>query len=221
MGLDIYCHRVKKSVADAANNNEEIYAKLNELAKEEFAKTSSKMLKKLQKEYDACSPIEYAKVYEKFVMRLQKVVPFYRTHDFYLKKYGYNSYTKEFSSIKTPNEVETIFTEELKHMFAVSDSYFRKVNFIYEFYRNELVNEECLVSKGSILELIETCKDVLSHKGDEEYAEEHLPTTGGFFFGSTNYDKWYWEDVKDCLKQMEKLYKTLEDDDLAYWIFSW
>lgn len=221
MGLDIYCHRVKKSVADAANSNDEIYAKMNEIAKEEFAKTSSKMLKKLKKDYDTCSPIEYAKVYEKFVMRLKKVVPLYKTYEFYLKRYGYDSYAKEFSSVKTPDEIETIFNDELKNISAVSDSYFRKVNFIYEFYRSELVNEECLVSKGSILELIETCKDVLNHKGDEEYAEEHLPTTGGFFFGSTNYDKWYWEDVKDCLKQMEKLYKKLEDGDLAYWIFSW
>ena len=96
------------------------------------------------------------------------------------------------------------------------------MNFIYEFFRNKLEDECCKATKKDIENLIDICKQVLAHKGDEEYAKLYLPTTSGFFFGSTEYDKWYWEDVKDCKKQMEKIYKSLkDDDDFVLWIFSW
>ena len=65
------------------------------------------------------------------------------------------------------------------------------------------------------------CESVLEREGDEDYASENLPTTDGFFFGSTEYDQWYWHDVKDCLKQMRKLYKAMSDDDFVVWDFSW
>ena len=104
---------------------------------------------------------------------------------------------------------------------SISDAYFRKVNFIYEYFRNDMVNESCIVDKSRIGNLIDLCEDVLSHKGDEDYARENLPTTSGFFFGSTDYDDWYWHDVKDCIKQMRKLYKAMSDDDFVVWDFSW
>jgi hypothetical protein len=31
---------------------------------------------------------------------------------------------------------------------------------------------------------------------NSEVAAENLPTTSGFFFGSTDYDEWYMEDMK-------------------------
>jgi hypothetical protein len=61
----------------------------------------------------------------------------------------------------------------------------------------------------------------LEREGDEDFAKENLPTTSGFFFGSTEYDQWYWHDVKDCIKQMRKLYKAMSDDDFVVWDFSW
>jgi hypothetical protein len=82
-------------------------------------------------------------------------------------------------------------------------------------------DEECIISKCELNEFIQVCKDVYNHKGDEDYATENLPTTSGFFFGSTAYDDWYWRDVKDCIKQMEKLYKKLDDEDSVLWCFSW
>ena len=37
------------------------------------------------------------------------------------------------------------------------------------------------------------CDKVLD---DNSLAEELLPTRSGFFFGSTDYDEWYFEDIK-------------------------
>ena len=76
------------------------------------------------------------------------------------------------------------------------------------------------MNKCDIGRLISTCEQVLKKK-NEDFAKEVLPTTSGFLFGSTDYDDWYWHDVKDCLKQMRKLYKSMDDDDFVLWDFSW
>jgi len=38
-------------------------------------------------------------------------------------------------------------------------------------------------------------------------AEELLPTTSGFFFGSTDYDQYYMQDINDTIKILEPLLK--------------
>lgn len=46
---------------------------------------------------------------------------------------------------------------------------------------------------------------------DTSLAEELFPTQSGFFFGGTEYDKWYYQDLKDTIKLLEKL--LAEDDN--------
>ena len=45
---------------------------------------------------------------------------------------------------------------------------------------------------------------------DSSVAEELLPTTSGFFFGSTNYDQWYYADVEDTIKIIERVLETTD-----------
>ena len=65
-------------------------------------------------------------------------------------------------------------------------------------------------------------------KGEEipyekiDLAKELLPTQSGFFFSSTDYDKWYFSDVKDARRQMKKLLRGFnEDTDVIYVVMSW
>lgn len=48
-----------------------------------------------------------------------------------------------------------------------------------------------------------------------EVAEELLPTQGGFFFGSTAYDQFYVEGVKDTIEQLKKVL-ALEFKEFVY-----
>ena len=41
------------------------------------------------------------------------------------------------------------------------------------------------------------------------------------FFGSTDYDRYYYYDVKDVLKQFKKFLKQWKDDEFGYVCFSW
>ena len=220
MGLDIFVKRVKKSVYDEFNGDYQgIVDELNKQAKNSYIKITNRLVKQLEKDFEVCSPIEYANKYMEFVLKLQKNVPLYNVYDYKLCKFGYDSYKKELGKILEPNQVVEVISKE--HPFCVYQAYFRKVNFLYRYFSDRLENECCFVDKSVIEELISTCEDVLAHKGDEDYAAEHLPTTSGFFFGSTAYDEWYWKDVKSCIKQMKKLIKPLKDEDYVLWEFSW
>lgn len=76
--------------------------------------------------------------------------------------------------------------------------YFRKVNFLVRYFGDlgfDIPNQTPLsIKKEDVEELLERCNQVLE---DHDKAPELLPTMRGFFFGSTNYDQYYFEDVKE------------------------
>jgi hypothetical protein len=45
---------------------------------------------------------------------------------------------------------------------------------------------------------------------NKELAEELLPTANGFFFGSTDYDQWYYEDAKRTAEELGRIFDMLE-----------
>jgi hypothetical protein len=53
-----------------------------------------------------------------------------------------------------------------------------------------------------------------------ELAERILPTTSGFFFGNTDYNEWYLDDLKNTVKIIEECLK-LPDDWCFYYQSSW
>lgn len=121
--------------------------------------------------------------------------------------------------------------------YAPSVAYFRKVNFIFAYFQNRdsMINEcFAFMPKHVCLDLIDRCKKVLA---DHSLAAELLPTQAGFFFGSTEYDDWYFKDVEDCLKQLTEKCLPVYDEPCwepgevadqykdekmnLYWYFSW
>ena len=57
---------------------------------------------------------------------------------------------------------------------------------------------------------------------DSSVAEELLPTTSGFFFGSTTYDQWYYADVKDTIEIIEKVLSTTDfKHEIVMYSSSW
>lgn len=47
---------------------------------------------------------------------------------------------------------------------------------------------------------------------DTETAEELLPTQEGFFFGGTDYDQYYWDDLEFTKERLEAVLATVEKD---------
>ena len=98
--------------------------------------------------------------------------------------------------------------------------YFRKFNALHQWIVDKCGHgiDECqqiYISDNQLGELYDTLLQV-SH--DHSKASELLPSQSGFFFGSTEYDDWYYEDVEEAIKFLE-LVKPLVDSgeiDLIY-----
>lgn len=57
---------------------------------------------------------------------------------------------------------------------------------------------------------------------DSSIAEMLLPTTSGFFFGGTNYDEWYVEDIKNTINIIKNVLETTDfETQMVYYVSSW
>lgn len=87
--------------------------------------------------------------------------------------------------------------------------YWRKANQIHSWFVRECQGgvDECQhtdVSREKLKELREICLRLLASGQDEDLADELLAPEGGFFFGSVEYNDWYWEDVKNTVTQLDR-----------------
>lgn len=84
-------------------------------------------------------------------------------------------------------------------------AYWRKANAIHRWFIDHLADgvDDCKpisVSGAALIELRDVCEQILK---DHSKACELLPTQNGFFFGSTEYDEFYFNDIQhtvDCLR---------------------
>ena len=55
-----------------------------------------------------------------------------------------------------------------------------------------------------------------------EVAAEYLPTQSGFFFGSTDYDQWYMEDIESTIEILTNVLKETDfDNQMVVYTSSW
>ena len=207
MGLDISFYKVVKARQSKSETMtiEEAHRLNVSRAKARVRAAADRVVKKLS----ALSGEEYAAEYAKvFPTMAAKYTPY---------TWKYEDMTKE---VKPIEDVKEWWQNFVRGYYAQDDAYFRKVNFIYRYFGNRLDDEEaCFVTKADLTDLIDRCEKVLA---DHDKAAELLPTTSGFFFGSTDYDNWYFGDVKDALKQFKKLLKGFDEDtDIIYVVMSW
>lgn len=57
---------------------------------------------------------------------------------------------------------------------------------------------------------------------DPSVAMELLPTTSGFFFGGTDYDEWYVDDIKNTIEICKKTLETTDfEKQMIFYVSSW
>lgn len=98
---------------------------------------------------------------------------------------------------------------------------FRKVNFLFKFFEDRIGDNDPTtieVTTDDLRELGNRCSEVLT---DHTLAETLLPTCSGFFFGSTEYDDYYFKDVLRVLDTCESLLKHPLDDGERYELDVW
>ena len=103
----------------------------------------------------------------------------------------------------------------------------RKANAIHGWFVGNVQNnvddcKEYYVEYDQLMDLKTICERLLElYDTDKnlfvEYAEQCLPATKGFFFGSYEYNEWYIEDLKSTINAFESLDPTAE----YYYQSSW
>ena len=101
-------------------------------------------------------------------------------------------------------------------------AYWRKANQIHKWFVDNVQNGvdncgEYYVSADVLADLVYTCKQVLN---DHSLADKLLPTSSGFFFGSNEYDEFYFADLSDTIDMLEPLI-SMGDNLSFYYESSW
>jgi hypothetical protein len=129
--------------------------------------------------------------------------------DMYLEKKHYvgNKYRKPEQQVRVivPENQEgiTFAVDPIKNerISEITEQvgYWRKANSIHGWFVEHVQNgnddcKEYYVSDEDLTKLLETVRAV---QADHSKAAELLPSTDGFFFGGTDYDNDYFQDLKD------------------------
>lgn len=93
-------------------------------------------------------------------------------------------------------------------------AYWRKENQIHRWFVDNVQGgeDDCddyYVSREQLATLVETCRQVLD---DPDLAPTLLPTQSGFFFGSTDYDDYYFEGLRSTVDQVTKALAAFPDE---------
>jgi hypothetical protein len=100
--------------------------------------------------------------------------------------------------------------------------YWRKVNAVHAWFVENVQDgiDECQESRVTIEQLDELatiCEKVIRDKNPEL-----LPASSGFFFGSTNYDEYYYQEVEETAKVLrEEIRNNQEEYPEYFYQASW
>lgn len=94
--------------------------------------------------------------------------------------------------------------------------HWRKANQIHKWFVDNVQGgkDDCgdyYVSKDKLQELLSTCKDVLKTKDTSK-----LPPQAGFFFGGTEIDEYYFEDIKQTIEILDGLNLKTNENSFYY-----
>lgn len=119
-------------------------------------------------------------------------------------------------------ELSDVATDIYGVHVEVTCAYWRKCNQIHAwFVRNVQQGEdncgEYYVSHERLKELLNTCKTAYIDRNPAL-----LPPQEGFFFGGTDIDEWYWRDIAETIKKLERVLALPDFDKLSfYYTSSW
>lgn len=101
--------------------------------------------------------------------------------------------------------------------------YWRKANHIHKWFVDNVQDgeddcHEYYVDKDKLEKLLSFCKEV---KDNPMRASDILPTQSGFFFGGTEYNEYYFEDINNTIKILERALNGSNEDCFYYYQSSW
>lgn len=124
---------------------------------------------------------------------------------------------KELAGFREP--VIPGFPEDSKPVYVMAEvMYWRKANQIHKWFVDNVQegNDNCgeyYIDRTDIEKLVLACDTAWVNKDTSI-----LPPQSGFFFGSTDTDEWYWDQIRTTSKRLREILEdpTLQDASLFY-----
>ena len=148
---------------------------------------------------------------------------------FYARKTTYKSFSKwdnpdRANEANYPEDLKTfsdyIYDRNFKSVQTETSyqiGYFRKFNALHSYIVKTFANgvdncQDIILYKEDVEQIKKVLDEVLNAHQQVEKAKELLPTQSGFFFGGTDYDEYYFEDVKDAADLMQSFLDNFDFD---------
>jgi hypothetical protein len=148
----------------------------------------------------------------------------YLTAEKYLGQYDDTQKTKAAKVAQVFPEIGDLRVKSVE----VELMYWRKANQIHSWFVQNLQDGEDKCQRSycpaeKLQELVGLCKKILKAKGEKriELANTLLSPQGGFFFGSTDIDEYYFEDLQRTVDQLDKVLAMDLSDWGFYYQASW
>lgn len=140
----------------------------------------------------------------------------------YVKNWDHNPEKYNVEVTKDGKPVETIDTSKVCRI-EEDVAYWRKFNALHNWFVEKCQDgeDDCgtyYVGRSQLLELLDLLKAV---KDTPDKAAELLPSRSGFFFGGTDYDEYYFQEVKETIELLEKELAKNDKDASYYYTSSW
>lgn len=150
----------------------------------------------------------------------------YVRKSFYTGEYISNIDSSSFEKLESLIPESKEFSLDFKSASVqIEIGYWRKANAIHNFFVTHLANgkddcREIYLYMDDLKHLLGRCNQVLEDKSANK-AIELLPTTSGFFFGSTYYDEWYFESLEYTKNLIEKIVSNFDEGQEFIYRASW
>ena len=138
-------------------------------------------------------------------------------------EYSTKEYQHNITKEQLPKNAQYVQPDKVKGVIE-DVGYWRKANAIHNYFVNTCQDgvddcRETLVSNEALDDLLDICKSILKAKESGMHSvelnnliESSLPPVGGFFFGSTAIDEWYFKDLQHTVEIIETLDKGVWTD---------
>ena len=136
----------------------------------------------------------------------------------YVKQWDHQSAEEKYEVAVTKGGQPTnIDPKKIKYIIEEA-GYWRKANqidqwFVEKVQKGEDNCKEYSVDYEQLRDLLNACEDVLE---DHSKAEQLLPRSSGFFFGSTDYDDYYFEQVQNTYDILMSIVSAGDADTAEY-----
>lgn len=132
-------------------------------------------------------------------------------------------YVKDYDFSRDP-EKDPYLNKFPKTSTVYEVAYWRKVNSIHKWFVDNVQGgtDDCgeyYVTKEKLMELRDVVRQAVESPAE---AATLLPTESGFFFGATDYDDYYFEDLRQTLKMFTSVFELLDKKPFSlYYSSSW